>query len=324
MSVEGSRRAIVAALGANLAIAATKFGAFLFTGSSSMLSEAIHSFADTGNQGLLLGGGVHAKAGATPQHPFGRGGARYVYGFIVSVMLFLLGGVFSLYEGFHKIMHPEPLHDPAVAIGVLVVAMCAEGFSFRTAIVETNKLRDGKSFLAYVKATRHPELPVVLLEDFGALIGLGFAAVAVVTAAVTGNGMWDGIGSVAIGVLLIAAAVFLSARMGSMLIGESAKPETVAVIEEELSRHGFTSIIHLKTLHVGPDEIIVAAKVEVPPDATIVQIREWTNTAEAAVRARVEGLSYIFFGTGCERLVNVAAPAGQLRTVGASCRIQAW
>ncbi len=231
MSTEGSTKAIVAALAANLGIAVTKFVAFLLTQSSSMLAESVHSVADSGNQALLLLGGKRSRRAATPEHPFGYGRERYVYAFIVSIVLFSLGGLFALYEAWHKIQHPEPITDwQWVPVAVLLAAIAMEGYSFRTAIRESNHTRGTRSWVSFVRTAKAPELPVVLLEDFAALLGLVFALIGVGLTLVTGNGIWDGVGTAFIGVLLVVVAVVLAIEMKSLLLGEAASAEQVRAI----------------------------------------------------------------------------------------------
>ena len=286
MSVEGGTRAIIAAMFANLGIALTKFVAFLITTSSSMLAEAVHSLADTGNQALLLIGGRQSRRRATPEHPFGYGRDRYIYAFIVSVVLFSVGGLFALYEGYHKIVDPHPIERWYVAVGVLLVAIALEGFSFRTAIVESNKVRSKQSWPEFVRRAKAPELPVVLLEDLGALIGLNFALIGVVLAVWTGNGVWDGIGTVGIGLLLVVIAAVLAVEMKSLLLGEAASPVAQERIKAALmSQTGVDSIIHIRTLHLGPDELLVAAKIAVNGSATAAEVAATIDAAEAAIRA---------------------------------------
>ena len=255
MSTEGGKKAVVAALLANVGIATSKFIAFFFTGSSSMLSEAIHSVADSSNQVLLLIGNKRAQQVADEKHPFGYGRRRFVYGFIVAVVLFLIGGLFSLYEGLHKWQRPEPLDDWWIAVLVLIVAIGLESFSFRTALREANKSRGKRSLVAFVKDARQPELPVILLEDAGALVGLLFALIGVGMAVLTGDGRWDAVGAMAVGTLLLIIAVFLALEMATMLVGESALPEEVAAIRAALESAPLVErVIHLRTMHVGPDE----------------------------------------------------------------------
>ncbi len=302
MSTEGGTKAVVAAMAANIGIAISKFVAFLLTGSSSMLSEAIHSVADSGNQVLLLVGGKRAGRQADATHQFGYSRVRYVYAFVVSIVLFLVGGLFSLYEGFHKFHHPEELRDVGIAIGVLLIAILLEGFSFRTALREAKKSRGGRTLFRYVRDARQPELPVVLLEDFGALIGLCFALIGVSMATLTGDGRWDGLGAMAVGALLVVIAVFLAFEMASMLVGESALPEQDAAIAEALDGTELIDrVIHLRTLHVGPDELLVATKVAIGGDDTAAAIAAGIDEAERAIRAAVPSARYIFIEPDLDR-----------------------
>ncbi|MFD7320930.1 cation diffusion facilitator family transporter [Streptomyces sp. NPDC059875] len=288
MSASGGTKAIVAALAANLAIAVAKFVAFLFSGSSSMLAESVHSLADSGNQGLLLLGGKKAQREATPQHPFGYGRERYIYAFLVSIVLFSVGGMFAVYEGYEKIKHPHPIEDWYWPIGVLIFAIIAESFSFRTAIKESNAIRGGLSWKEFVRRAKAPELPVVLLEDLGALVGLVLALGGVSIALVTDNGVWDGIGTVCIGVLLIAIAIVLAAETKSLLLGEAAGTDQVKQIEDAVvDGETVTRLIHMRTLHLGPEELLVAAKVAVRHDDTATQVASAINAAEERIRAAV-------------------------------------
>jgi len=291
MSSDGhgdSPRAIFAALGANLGIAATKFIAFVVTGSASLLAESVHSVADSGNQVLLLIGRTRARREETEEHQFGFGAERYVYAFIVAVVLFVVGAVFSVYEGVSRFTHPEKVLSPVVAFIVLAVAIGLEAFSFRTAISQSNESRGRVKWGAFIRRAKAPELPVVLLEDFAALIGLGFALCAVTLSTITGDGRWDGAGSIAIGLLLGCVAAVLAVEMKSLLIGESASPDMqraiVAAIEEGSQ---FEQVIHLRTLHVGPDSLLVAAKVGVQPGELAEAIAAKINDAERRIRARV-------------------------------------
>jgi cation diffusion facilitator family transporter len=303
VSTEGGTKAVVAALAANTGIAITKFGAFVVTGSSSMLSEAIHSLADAGNQVLLLVGGRRSRREADEHHQFGYGRVRYVYAFVVSIVLFCLGGLFSVYEGWHKIHQPEPLTSPVVAFAVLGIAIALEAFSFRTAIREANHSRGSKSMAAFVREVRQPELPVVLLEDAGALVGLVFALIGVSLAVVTGDGRWDGVGALAIGALLLVIAVFLALEMSSMLVGESAVPEQTAAILAALESEPLvTRVIHLRTLHTGPDEILVAGKIAVRHDDTAAAVAAAIDGAEARVRAAVPEARWIYLEPDLERV----------------------
>jgi len=302
VSTEGGIRAVIAALIANLGIAIAKFIAFLFTGSSSMLSEAIHSLADSGNQVLLLVGNKRAKKGADEHHNFGYGRRRYVYGFIVAIVLFLVGGLFSLYEGFHKFQHPEPLTDWWIAVLVLLVAIGLESYSFRTAVREANRSRGKRSMVKFVRDARQPELPVILLEDAGALVGLIFALLGVGLAVITGDGRFDAIGAMAVGTLLVVIAIFLAMEMTTMLVGESALPEQVIAIREALEGSpGVLRVIHLRTLHVGPDELLVAAKIAVAHGETGAEIAQDIDDAEAAIRAAVPTAVYVFLEPDLDR-----------------------
>ncbi|MFG3499449.1 cation diffusion facilitator family transporter [Streptomyces sp. NPDC047928] len=288
MSASGGTKAIVAALVANLAIAVSKFVAFLFSGSSSMLAESVHSLADSGNQGLLLLGGKKAQREATPQHPFGYGRERYIYAFLVSIVLFSVGGMFAIYEGYEKIKHPHEIEAWYWPVGVLVFAIIAETFSFRTAIKESNELRGDRSWKDFVRHAKAPELPVVLLEDLGALVGLILALLGVSLAIVTGDGVWDGIGTLCIGVLLILIAIVLAAETKSLLLGEAAGVDEVKKIEAALvDGVSVTRIIHMRTLHLGPDELLVAAKIAVEHDDTAAEVATAINTAEDRIRAAV-------------------------------------
>jgi cation diffusion facilitator family transporter len=290
MSAAGGTRAIVAALAANLGIAVTKFIAFGLTGSSSMLAESIHSVADSGNQALLLVGGRRARRDATPTHPFGYGRERYIYAFIVAIVLFSVGGLFALYEGYHKLTHRSAITEwHWVPVVVLLVAIGLESFSFRTAIVESNKVRGNATWVQFVRRSRGPELPVVLLEDLAALLGLIFAFIGVSLTLMTGNGLWDGVATVCIGVLLVAVAIVLAIEMKSLLIGESATPEHTDAIEAAIVDDGgeIERVIHMKTLHLGPEELLVACKVGVPKAASAADVARAIDGAEARIREAV-------------------------------------
>ncbi|QEU93971.1 cation diffusion facilitator family transporter [Streptomyces kanamyceticus] len=288
MSASGGTKAIVAALAANLAIAVAKFVAFIFSGSSSMLAESVHSLADSGNQGLLLLGGKKAQREATPQHPFGYGRERYIYAFLVSIVLFSVGGMFAIYEGYEKIKNPHELEHWYWPVGVLVFAIIAEGFSFRTAIKESNQTRGKLTWTQFVRRAKAPELPVVLLEDLGALVGLVLALGGVGLALATGDGVWDGIGTLCIGILLILIAIVLAAETKSLLLGEAAGTEEVTKIEQALvDGDTVTKVIHMRTLHLGPEELLVAAKVAVQHDDTAAEVAAAINAAEERIRAAV-------------------------------------
>ena len=307
MATGGGQKAVIAALAANLGIAVTKFIAFLLTGSSAMLAESVHSVADSSNQGLLLLGGRRARRTADDAHPFGYGRERYIYAFIVAIVLFSIGGLFALYEAWHKWSNPHPIEAwHWVPIVVLVAAIAMETFSFRTAVTESNHVRGRQSWVSFVRNAKAPELPVVLLEDLGALIGLFFALVGVGLTLITGDGRWDAAGTAAIGVLLVVIAFILAIETRSLLLGESASPEHVAAIRESLLGSGVISVIHLRTLHVGPEELLVAAKIEVPPTETAEDVAHAIDAAEARVRAAVPIATLIYL----EPDLRHAAPFG--------------
>jgi cation diffusion facilitator family transporter len=304
VSAGGGTKAIIAALAANLAIAVAKFVAFLITTSSSMLAESIHSLADSGNQVLLLVGARRANRGATTRHPFGYGRERYIYAFIVSIMLFSAGGLFALYEAYHKIMHPEGIDSwQWVPIVVLGVALVLESLSFRTAIHETNLIRGGASWAQFIRRARVPELPVILLEDFAALIGLVLALVGVVLTLVTGNGVWDGVGTAAIGLLLVLVAIVLAVEMKSLLVGESATPEQLARISAAIeSGDEVERIIHMRTVHLGPEELLVAAKIAVRHDESARAVAEGIDAIERRIRAEVPIARVIYLEPDIDRV----------------------
>ncbi|WP_024799879.1 cation diffusion facilitator family transporter [Nocardia sp. BMG51109] len=285
MSAGGGRKAILAALSANLGIAIAKFVGAAITGSASMLAEGVHSVADTGNQGLLLLGQKRAEQEADALHPFGYGRNRYFYSFVVALVLFSLGSMYALYEGIHKVQHPEELSSPIVAVVILVLAVALETYSFITAMRESAPLRAGASWWRFIRNSRNPELPVVLLEDTGALIGLILALLAVVLTMVTGDPVWDGIGTLSIGILLGAIAIVLIVEMKSLLIGEGATPDQDRKIREKLvDGERIDRVIHLRTEYLGPDEMLVAAKVSIVPGLEIADIAQAIDDAETRVR----------------------------------------
>ncbi|WP_026415691.1 cation diffusion facilitator family transporter [Actinomadura oligospora] len=302
MSAEGGGKAIIAALAANLGIAVSKFVAFAFTGSSSMLAEGIHSVADSGNQVLLLVGRKRSVRERTERHPFGFGRERFFYAFIVAVVLFTIGAAFSLYEGVHKLQHPEKVESPVWAFGVLIVAIGLESLSFRTAIGEANQTRGTRSWVEYVRRAKAPELPVVLLEDAAALIGLILALLGVGLAVVTGNGIWDGVGTIAIGLLLAAVATILAIETKSLLIGEGADPDTqVKIIETLESVPEVDRVIHIRTEYVGPEELLIAAKIAVHHDETAAEVARGIDAAEEKVRARFPEAALIYLEPDIDR-----------------------
>jgi cation diffusion facilitator family transporter len=305
MSTAGSTRAILAALLANAGIAAAKFVGYLITGSSSMLAEAVHSVADTSNQALLLFGQRQARKEADALHPFGYGRSRYFYSFVVALVLFTLGSVFALYEGYHKITHPVELTSPYVAVGILVIAIGLEGFSFRTAMVESRPLKGNGSWWRFIRSSRNPELPVVLLEDTGALIGLVLALAGVGLTELTGNPVWDGIGTAAIGVLLGVIAVILMVEMHSLLIGEGATNTEAKAIREALEgTEHVDRLIHIRTQYLGPDELLVAAKIALGADTDLSTVAATIDAAEAAVRAVVPAARVIYLEPDLDRALT--------------------
>jgi cation diffusion facilitator family transporter len=291
---EGSRRAVVAAFLANLGIAVAKFAAFAITGAASLLAEAIHSVADTGNQGLLFLGGHRARKPATRLHPFGYGRERYFWAFVVALVLFSLGAVFALFEGIDKLLHPHAIEDPIVAYVVLAVAIALEALSFRTAMSEASKLRHRHSWWHFIRAAKSPELPVVLLEDSGALIGLTFAIVGITLSELTGEPAFDALGSMAIGLLLGVIAVVLAVEMKSLLIGEAAAPADEQAIADAIEADPEVErLIHLRTQHLGPEELLVAAKVELGVDS-ISRLGAAIDTLERRIRAAVPTARVIY------------------------------
>ncbi len=283
---EGSRKAILAAFFANLGIAVAKFAGFAITQSASLLAEAIHSVADSANQLLLMLGGNRARKTATPEHPFGYGRERYFWAFVVSMVLFSMGGLFALYEGIEKLRHPHEVESLGVAVVILLIAIALESFSLRTAIRESRHVKPAQaSWRSFIHRTKQPELPVVLLEDVGALIGLVFALFGVVMSVVTDNPRFDALGSVAIGLLLVAIAVVLAWEMKGLLIGESATPEMEQQIAQSIaSSEGVVRLIHMRTEHIGPDELLVGAKIEFAPELSAPELAAAIDAAEARVR----------------------------------------
>jgi cation diffusion facilitator family transporter len=303
VAAHGGTKAIIAALAANLSIAVLKFVAYFLTLSSSMLAEAIHSLADSGNQLLLLVGGKRAQREASQEHPFGYGRERYIYAFIVSIVLFSVGGLFALYEAWGKIQHPHAIEGDFwwVPLAVLFGAIIAESFSFRTAIAESNPLRGKQSWVKFIRNAKQPELPVILLEDFGALVGLVFALFGVGLTLITGNGIWDALGTAMIGLLLVAIAVVLALETKSLLLGESATRDDVAKIRAAIEAGG-TSIIHLKTMHLGPEELLVAAKISIGRTDSGQDIAKAIDDAEARIREAVPIARVIYLEPDVQRV----------------------
>jgi cation diffusion facilitator family transporter len=291
----GNVKAIRAALAANLGIAAAKFVGFLFTRSAAMLAESIHSLADTGNQGLLFLGARDARRKADAEHPFGYGRVRYFWAFVVALVLFSLGGLFSIAEGMDKILHPVPLESPEWALGILVFAIALEGWSLRTAVHNARPALAGASWWMFIRRSKSPELPVVLLEDTGALIGLACALAGVGLSAWTGEPRWDAAGSLAIGVLLVVIAWVLAVEMKSLLIGESASPAQVAAIVQALEGTADVDrVAELRTLHVGPDQVLVAARLGFSPQLTLPRVGAAIADATSRVRSVVPAVCWVY------------------------------
>ncbi|MEA2825767.1 MAG: hypothetical protein QOG43_206 [Actinomycetota bacterium] len=292
---EGSRKAIIAAFFANLGIAVAKFVGFLLTGASSMLAEAVHSMADTSNQGLLLLGGNRARRQADDDHPFGYGRERYFWSFVVALVIFTLGSMFALFEGEEKLRHPHQLESAPIAVAILVVAIALESYSLRTAIKESRHTKGDESWWCFIRRSKIPELPVVLLEDVGAEIGLVFALAGIGLSELTGNPRFDAVGALAIGVLLGAIAIILMIEMKGLLIGESANPEIRAKIRAAMQGDpDVRQVIHMRTQHLGPDELLVAAKLGVSPDLAFRQVADAIDRVEASVRAAVPEARIIY------------------------------
>ena len=287
--------AVIAALLANLGIALAKFVGFLITGASSMLAEAFHSVADSGNQAMLLGGSRVARSESDRKHPFGHGRVRFFAAFLVAVVLFTLGSLFSLYEGYDKLRHPHELESPAVALAILLVALVLEGLSLRTAVREAGPMRGDQSWWSFIRTTKQPELAVVLLEDTAAELGLSFALLGVGLAAVTGDPLWDALGTLAIGALLGVVAVVLGFEMYSLLLGEAASPEEQASIRDTLAGiPRITRLVQLRTMHLGPEELLVAAKVELDPDLSAADAARVIDQAEDETRKAVPSARIIY------------------------------
>jgi cation diffusion facilitator family transporter len=291
----GSRRAIIAAFLANLGIALSKFVVFALTGAASMLAESIHSLADTGNQGLLMLGSARSRRPADDVHPFGYGTLRYFWAFVVALVLFSVGGLFAVFEGVEKLLHPHRIDSPALAIGVLLLSACLESFSLHTALRESKVEREGQSILQFVRRTKIPELAIVLLEDIGALLGLGFALAGVVLSEILHASRWDAAGSLAIGILLIVIAIVLAVEMASLLVGESAAPEMLRQIRTILDSHPEVDrVIALRTSHIGPDDLMINAKLEFGAALTAPRVSAVVNELEVRLRAAVPEAHTIF------------------------------
>ncbi len=293
---EGSRKAILAAFLANLGIAVAKFAGFMITRSAGLLAEAGHSLADTGNQALLLFGSKRAARRRDVVHPFGYGRERYFWAFVVALVMFSMGGLFALYEGIDKLRHPHAAQRLGVAIAILCFAIVVEGASLRTAVKETAHVKPpAMGWLTFIRRTKSPELPTVLLEDSAALIGLVVALAGVVVAHLTGNPRFDAAGSLVIGVLLMVVAFVLVREMKELLIGESAAADVVERITTTLAgAPRVNRVIHLRTVHLGPEELLVAAKVEFDRTMTIDELAVTIDGAEVLLRAAVPSAVHVY------------------------------
>ncbi|MDQ6936556.1 MAG: cation diffusion facilitator family transporter [Actinomycetota bacterium] len=309
MSSQGGSKAVIAALVANLGIAVLKFIAFFITRSSSLLAEGVHSLVDSANQVLLLIGGRRARRDADAQHQFGYGRDRYIYGFLVALVIFTAGGLFALYEGIQKLQHPHHIDSALVAIVVLLGAIGLESFSLRTAVQESRPVKGQQSWFTFIRTAKVPELPVVLLEDTAALIGLVLALLGVGLTVVTDDPIWDAVGTTSIGVLLIAVAAVLVVETKSLLLGESAAPDVQQKVADHLLGGGVDRVIHLRTLYISPEDLLVAAKVALPAASTLAEVASAIDAAEARVRAAVPEAGLIYLEPDVDRGVQPATPA---------------
>ncbi|EPR77123.1 Cation transporter [Leifsonia rubra CMS 76R] len=309
MSASGGTKAIIAALLANSGIAVTKFIAFAVSGSSAMLAEGVHSVADAGNQGLLLLGGKQAKKHADAEHPFGYGREHYVYAFVVSIVLFSVGGMFSLYEGINKLQNPHPLEQAWLPITVLVIAIVLESFSLRTAMRESNLVRGKQSWIAFVRHAKAPELPVVLLEDVAALLGLVFALFGVGLTIITDDSLWDAVGTIAIGILLVLVAIILGIETKSLLVGEGATVKQRNLIRDAINAHpDVKSLVHMKTLYLGPEELLVAAKIDFGVQSRVADVVASIDAVEREIREAEPMARVIYLEPDLYRRPAEAAP----------------
>ncbi len=306
---EGGTKAIVAALVANAGIAIAKFVGFLITGSSSMLAESVHSVADTSNQGLLLYGGNRSRREATPQHPFGFGRERYFWSFIVALVLFTLGSAFAIFEGIEKIRHPHVIDSLGVAVGILLLGIVLEGYSLGTAVKIGNEMKGDAGWWTFIRRSRSPEVPVVLLEDTGAMIGLVLALAGVGLSQVTGDPVWDGIGTLSIGILLGLIAMVLAVEMKSLLIGESATRKDLAAITAAIEGSpAVDSLIHMRTQHLGPDELLVAAKIDFGDRLTVAELSRAVDEVERSIRSAVAHARVIYLEPDVRRAADLETP----------------
>lgn len=295
MSASHGTKAVLAAFSANTGIAIAKFVAWFLSGSASLLAEAIHSVAAAGNQLLLLLGGRLAKQQATPDHPFGYGRERYIWAFVVALVLYSVGGLISISEGIDKIQSPREIEVPWLPLTVLAVAIVLVTLSIRVAIKEADAVRGRAGWGDFIRKAKSPELPVVLLQELAALLGLLLALIAVGLTVLTGDPIYDAIGTLCIGALLIVVAAVLAVEMKSLLIGEGATREDYARIQRVLNANsGVESLIHMKTLYLGPDELMVAAKVAFPPQSDIEHVARTINDLESELRKQVPHARVIY------------------------------
>jgi len=293
---EGSRKAIIAAFFANLGIAISKFVGFLLTGSAGLAAESVHSLADTGNQGLLMLGARRASRARDEEHPFGHERERYFWAFVVALVLFSMGGLFAIYEGINKLRHPHETSSLGIAIGILVVAIVLESISLRTALREVAHVKPaGQSYWQFIKSAKSPELPTVLLEDVAAETGLLLALFGVLMGHFTHDARWDAVGSIAIGVLLVIVAFVLGVEMKALLLGETATRENRIALAAALRGHEHVqAVVYMHTEHLGPDTLLVAAKVIFDPALSAADVSRTIDEAEVAMRAAVPIATFIF------------------------------
>jgi cation diffusion facilitator family transporter len=316
---DGNRKAVLAALAANSGLAIAKFIVWGFTGAASMLAEAVHSIADTGNQILLLWGAASAERPPTEDHPFGFARDRYFWAFVVALVIFTVGSLFAIYEGISKLLHPHSLSNPSWAVGLLVLGIVVEGLSLRTAVVVSRTQKGTRSWWAFIRDTKSPELPVVLLEDLGALLGLVVALAGVSLAMVTGDARFDAAGSVAIGLLLGLIAIVLAIEMRSLLLGEAASPADRQAIRTAIARTmTIDRVIHMRTQHFGPDQLLVALKVQFAAGLSMEGIADGINQTEARIREVVPAAKLIFIEPDIDRIGTPNVGADQAATAESS------
>ena len=295
MSAGGEKRAVVAALLANFGIAIAKFVGFAITGAASLLAEAIHSVADTSNQGLLLLGGRRARREPSESHPFGYARERYFWAFVVSVVLFTAGGLLALYEGIEKLRHPHEPEDLLIAVTILLVALVFEAFSLRTAVREARRVKEQSSWVAFIRHSKSAELPVVLLEDIGALVGLVIALFGVVLAKVTDEPRFDAMGSIGIGLLLVVIALVLASEMRSLLVGEAATPRDVDAVRRVIAGDGrVVRVIDVRTQQLGPEDLLVGVELELDPSLSGVELTDALEEIEGHIRAVVPSARQVY------------------------------